>query len=113
MGTGTEARAGFITEGTGAVGLGVEIEAGPRVPSVISMSSALTVSALCVTRTARGGGAKEGELRWGSVSGITVALRWVFEDVLEDIVATAVELLSLALSAITVSIAIYFGVNLY
>ena len=106
MGTGTGARAGFITEGTGAAGLGVEVEAGPRVPSIISMSSALTVSALCVTRTARGGGTEAGELRWGSVSGITVALRRVFEDVLEEMVATAVELLSLALSAITISIAI-------
>ena len=55
MGTGTDARAEFITEETGAIGLGVEVETEPGVPSTISRSSALTVSAVCVTRTARGG----------------------------------------------------------
>src|SRR5258706_5425754 len=106
MGAGTDARADFITKGTGAIGLSVEIEAGPGVPSTISVSSALTVSAVCVTRTARGGGTKEGEFRSGSVSGRTVALRRGFGDALAGMLATAVELLSLALSAITVSIAI-------
>lgn len=102
MGTGTDVIADFTTRDTD---WGMEIGGGPGVASTISASSALTVSPVCVTRTARGG-AEEEDFLWSSGSGITVALRRVFEDALDRMVATAVELLSLALSAIIVSITI-------
>lgn len=60
IGAGTDTGAEFTTEGTGFTGLGVEVGTGPGVPSTISRSSALTVSAVRVTRTARGGGIEEG-----------------------------------------------------